>query len=131
MKINYYKITKPLAIKSKIVNNSISLIIIFSSILGLQSLSINQSAYAQSSLNLNELGLDVQNPETKQDFVNQCSSALQAQGIPSQYSQSYCQCSANAVYKIASNSTDGTIPRQETLKAINNCAASINTDSSK
>jgi len=44
--------------------------------------------------------LDVQNPQNKQDFIQQCVSNLQAQNnTPVSQAQSYCTCSADVVYK--------------------------------
>ncbi len=52
---------------------------------------------AQENLDLN-IPMNVESPKDKQDFVRQCTTNLQSNGIPKEQAQPYCQCSANVIY---------------------------------
>ncbi len=61
----------------------------------------NQFSSAQnvSPTDLNS-PLNVQNPQNKKDFIQQCVSNLQVQNnTPIDQAQSYCNCSADVVYE--------------------------------
>ncbi len=65
--------------------------------------------------------INVENPQNKQNFIQQCSDNIKAEGISTSEANSYCQCSADAVYRYQSGtdndiSSDGAI-----LEAILKC----------
>lgn len=69
-------------------------------------------AQTPSGLDLKQ-PIDVEMPQNKQDFVNQCASNLEANNTDSAEANSYCSCSADAVYKYLSQdnnvSSDGDV----------------------
>ena len=83
---------------------SFNLLITASSILTLSIVVLNETnsiSVAQNIPELNQLNvpMNVQNPESKQDFIQQCSQNLQAQGKSLSQANSYCNCSADAIYQ--------------------------------
>lgn len=84
---------------------------------------VNQSSSAQniSPTDLNS-PLDVQNPENKQDFIQQCVSNLKAQNnTPTAQAQSYCSCSADAVYDYLNQAGNNVSSEGDILEKVLQC----------
>ena len=80
-------------------------------------------SFAQDIPELNQLNapINVQNPESKKDFIQQCSQNLQAQGKSLSQANSYCNCSADAVYKYLSQTNSEVSSEGAILESILQC----------
>ena len=81
--------------------SSFNKIISTSSILVINLFSFGLFAQISSAqdVNLLNMPLSVENPESKEDFLEQCIQNLEANGVPYSQASSYCDCSADAVYQ--------------------------------
>ncbi|RMD71974.1 MAG: hypothetical protein D6822_02140 [Cyanobacteria bacterium J149] len=65
--------------------------------------------------------LNVTNPQNKQDFIQQCSQNLQAQGKTASDANAYCGCSADAVYQYLSQNSGDISSEGAVLEKILQC----------
>lgn len=72
----------------------------------------------ESDLNI---PLNVTNPKNKQDFIQQCSQSLQAQGKSASDANAYCGCSADAVYQYLSQNNNNISSEGAILEKILQC----------
>jgi hypothetical protein len=68
-----------------------------SSLLSIGLITTSTPIKAQENLDLN-VPMNVEYPKDKQDFVRQCTTNLETNGIPKDQAQPYCQCSADVIY---------------------------------
>jgi hypothetical protein len=89
-----------------------------------------QISSAQDYSDVLGIPLNLENPNGKEDFIQQCTQNLQTNGISLSQASSYCNCSGDAVYEYSRTSNTDITSQAAVLEKILQCRAQyIPTDS--